>query len=255
MDLGFKGKVALISGTGSQIGFGKAVALLLAAEGCDAIAGTDVDIEGAEKTALAVRKLGRKSIAVKADVTSKADVQKMVKKVADEYGKIDILINVAGGVIGRGPLEEQDVETWEKNIRLNLYGTMLVTQAVLPLMKERKYGTIVNIGSGSTHMYSHGVNMYAISKIGIDLFTKQLALTEAKTGIRVNCVAPGPSPTNFIKGPEQVRQGIMDMQLKTVPMGKATTPEDIANAAAFFASDISGDITGQVLHVSGGAVM
>jgi 2-hydroxycyclohexanecarboxyl-CoA dehydrogenase len=255
MDLGFKGKVALVSGTGSQIGFGKAIALLLAREGCDAVAGTDVDIEGAEKTAQAVRKLGRKSIAVKADVTSPADVQKMVKKVADEYGKIDILINVAGGVIGRGPLEQQDVETWEKNIRLNLYGTMLVTQAVLPLMKERKYGAIVNIGSGSTHMYSHGVNMYAISKIGVDLFTKQLALTEAKTGIRVNCVAPGPSPTNFIKGAKAQKKAIMDMQLQTVPMGKATTPEDIANAAAFFASDISGDISGQVLHVSGGAVM
>jgi NAD(P)-dependent dehydrogenase (short-subunit alcohol dehydrogenase family) len=255
MDLGFKGKVALVSGTGSQIGFGKAIALLLAAEGCDAVACTDIDLEGSEKTAQAVRKLGRKSIAVKADVTNRADVQKMVKKVADEYGKIDILINVAGAITGRGPLEEQDEATWDKNIRLNLYGTMLVTQAVLPLMKERKYGAIVNIGSGSTHMYSHGVNMYAISKIGIDLFTKQLALTEAKTGVRINCVAPGPSPTNFIKGPEKQKKAVMEMQLQSVPMGKMTTPADIANAAAFFASDISGDITGQVLHVSGGAVM
>jgi len=255
MDLGFKGKVALITGAGSQIGFGKAIALLFAREGCDAVAVTDVDLAGAEKTAAAVKKLGRKSMAVKADVTNPAEVQAMVKKVAGEYGRIDILANVAGAVIGRGPLEEQDVDTWEKNIRLNLYGTMLVTQAVLPLMKEKKYGAIVNIGSGSTHMYSHGVNAYAISKIGVDLFTKQLALTESKTGIRVNCVAPGPSPTNFLKGPAEMKTAIMEMQLKTVPMGKETTPEDIANATAFFASDISGDVTGQVLHVSGGAVM
>ncbi len=255
MDLGFKGKVALVSGAGSQIGFGKAIALLLAAEGCDAIAVTDVDLEGAEKTTQAVRKLGRKSVAVKADVTSQADVQRMVKKVADEYGKIDILVNVAGAVIGRGPLEEQDMETWDKNVRLNLYGTMFVTQAVLPLMKERKYGAIVNIGSGSTHMFWHGVNMYAMSKAGVDLFTKQLAFTEVKSGIRINCVAPGPSPTNFLKGTPQQKEAIMDMQLKSVPMGKATTPQDIANAVAFLASDISGDITGQVLHVSGGAVM
>jgi NAD(P)-dependent dehydrogenase (short-subunit alcohol dehydrogenase family) len=255
MDLGFKGKVALVSGTGSQIGFGREVALLLAREGCDAVACTDVDIEGAEKTAQAIRKLGRKSIAVKADITSSGEVRKMVEKVAGEYGKIDILVNVAGGIIGRGPLEEQDVETWEKNIRLNLYGTMLVTQAVLPIMKQHKYGSIINIGSGSTHMYGHGVNAYAIAKIGVDLFTKQLALTEVKTGIRVNCVAPGPSPTNFIKGPEDQKQAIMAMQVQTVPMGKITTPQDIAYAAAFFASDISGDITGQVLHVSGGAVM
>jgi NAD(P)-dependent dehydrogenase (short-subunit alcohol dehydrogenase family) len=255
MDLGFKGKVALVTGTGSQIGFGKAIALLLAAEGCDAVAVTDVDLEGAEKTAGAIRKLGRKSVAVKADVTNRAEVQAMVKKVSGEYGKIDILVNVAGAVIGRGPLEEQEEETWEKNIRLNLYGTMLVTQAVLPLMKEKKYGAIVNIGSGSTHMFNHGVNAYAMSKAGVDLFTKQLAWTETKTGVRVNCVAPGPSPTNFLKGPEEQKQAIMEMQLKTVPMGKATTPEDIACATAFFASDISGDITGQVLHVSGGAVM
>jgi NAD(P)-dependent dehydrogenase (short-subunit alcohol dehydrogenase family) len=253
MDLGFKGKVALVTGAGSQIGFGKAVALLLATEGCDAVAVTDIDLEGAEKTAEAIRKLGRKSIAVKADITDPAEVPAMVKKVIDEYGKIDILANVAGAVLGAGPLEQQDTGTWDKNVRLNLYGTMLVTQAVLPLMKERKSGAIVNIGSGSTHMYSHGVNMYALSKAGVDLFTKQLAWTEVKNGIRVNCVAPGPSPTNFIKAPD--KNAVMEMQLKTVPMGKATTPEDIANATAFFASGISGDVTGQVLHVSGGAVM
>jgi 2-hydroxycyclohexanecarboxyl-CoA dehydrogenase len=253
MDLGFKGKVALVTGAGSQIGFGKAVALLLATEGCDAVAVTDIDQEGAEKTAEAIKKLGCKSIAVKADITSPAEVQAMVKKIADEYGKIDILANVAGAVLGYGPLEQQDTGTWDKNVHLNLYGTMLVTQAVLPLMKEQKYGTIVNIGSGSTHMYSHGVNMYAMSKAGVDLFTKQLAWTEVKNGIRVNCIAPGPSPTNFIKAPD--KNAVMEMQLKTVPMGKATTPQDIANATAFFASDISGDITGQVLHVSGGAVM
>jgi NAD(P)-dependent dehydrogenase (short-subunit alcohol dehydrogenase family) len=253
MDLGFKGKVALVTGAGSQIGFGKAVALLLAKEGCDAVAVTDVDLAGAEQTAAAVRELGSNSIAVKADITNRDEVQAMVKQIAGEFGRIDILMNVAGGVIGMGPLEQQDEATWEKNIRLNLYGTMLVTQAVLPLMKEHQYGAIVNIGSGSTHMFSHGVNAYAISKAGIDLFTKQLAFTEVKSGIRVNCVAPGPSPTNFIKAPN--KEAVMEMQLKTVPMGKVTTPQDIANAAAFFASDISGDVTGQVLHVSGGAVM
>jgi NAD(P)-dependent dehydrogenase (short-subunit alcohol dehydrogenase family) len=253
MDLGFKGKVALVTGAGSQIGFGRAIALLLAAEGCDAVAVTDIDLAGAEQTAEAVRKLGRRSIAVKADVTDRDEVQAMVKKIAGEYGRIDILANVAGAVFGFGPLEEQDVATWEKNVRLNLYGTMLVSQAVLPLMKERKYGSIVNIGSGSTQQYGHGVNAYAMSKAAVHLFTKQLALTEVKTGVRVNCVAPGPSPTNFIKAPDKA--AALAPHIKSVPMGKATTPEDIANATAFLASDVSGDITGQVLHVSGGAVM
>jgi len=111
MDLGFKGKVALVTGAGSQIGFGKAIALLLAKEGCDAVAITDINLDDAKLTAEAVKALGRKSIAVKADVTNQAKVQAMVKKVIDEYGKIDILINVAGGVMGGGPLEEQNPET------------------------------------------------------------------------------------------------------------------------------------------------
>ena len=253
MDLGFKGKVALVTGAGSQIGFGKAISLLLAKEGCDAVAINDINLDDAKLTAEEVKALGCKSIALKADVTNKDEVQAMVKKVIDEYGKIDILLNVAGAILGGGPLEGQQEELWDKEVGLNLYGTMLVSQAVLPCMKKQNYGVIVNIGSGSTHMYSHGVSTYAMAKAAIDTFTKQLATVEVKSGIRVNCVAPGPSPTNFIKAPD--KQAVVDMLAKQIPMGKATTPADIANAAVFFASDISGDITGQVLHVSGGSIM
>jgi NAD(P)-dependent dehydrogenase (short-subunit alcohol dehydrogenase family) len=253
MDLGFKGKVALLTGSGSQIGFGKAIALLLAREGCDAIAVSDINFDDVKLTAEAVKEAGSKSIAIKADVTSKDDVQKMAKQVVDEYGKIDILINVAGAILGRGLLEEQEEDLWKREIGLNLYGTMLTTQAVIPYMREKGYGVIVNIGSGSSHMYSHGVSAYAIAKAGVDTFTKQLATVEAKTGIRVNCVAPGPSPTNFIQGPD--KQAMVDMLAKSIPMGRGATPADIANAALFFASDISGYVTGQVLHVSGGSVL
>ena len=253
MDLGFKGKVALVTGAGSQIGFGKQIALLLAKEGCDVVAITDINLDDAKLTAEEIKKLGRKSVAVKADVTNKDEVQAMVKKVIDEFKKIDILCNVAGGIMGGGPLEAQQKETWDKEIALNLYGTMFVTQAVLPHMKKQKYGAIVNIGSGSSHMYGHGVGTYALAKAAIDTFTKQLATVEAKTGIRVNCVAPGPSPTNFIKAPD--KNAVVEMLAKQIPMGKATSPMDIAYATAFFASDISGDITGQVLHISGGSVM
>jgi len=253
MDLGFKGKVALVTGAGSQIGFGKAISLLLAKEGCDAVAINDINLDDAKLTAEEVKALGCKSIALKADVTNKDEVQEMVKQVIAEYSKIDILLNVAGAILGRGPLEEQQEELWDKEINLNLKGTMLVSQAVLPYMKKQNYGVIVNIGSGSTHMYSHGVSTYAMAKAAVDTFTKQLATVEVKSGIRVNCVAPGPSPTNFIKAPD--KQAVVDMLAKQIPMGKATTPADIANAAVFFASDISGDITGQVLHVSGGSIM
>jgi len=268
MDLGFEGKVALVTGAGSQIGFGKEIALLLAKEGCDAVAVTDINLDDAQKTAEGIKELGCKTIAVKADITVQAEVDAMVKKVIDEYGKIDILCNVAGGILHRDnePLEVQKGEIWLKQMSLNLFGTMFVTQAVLPHMKERKYGVIVNIGSGSTHQYHMGVGMYAMSKTAIDLFTKQLAMTEAKSGIRVNCVAPGPAPTNFGRAlregmPPPTEEQLEKMKqmretmTRTMPLGRIGTQADIANATVFLASDLTSYVTGQVFHVSGGSVM
>jgi NAD(P)-dependent dehydrogenase (short-subunit alcohol dehydrogenase family) len=265
MDFGFKGKTALITGAGSQVGFGKEIALLLAREGCGTIAVTDINLEDLEKTGAALKALGCKSLAVKADITQKAQVKSMVNQVAEQFGKIDILCNVAGAILHKDntPLEEQSDEIWARQINLNLFGTMLVTQAVLPHMKKQKYGVIVNVGSGSTHQYNMGVGMYAISKAAIDIFTKQLAMTEAKKGIRVNCVAPGPAPTNF---GAVLREGLpppTEAQIKErnermfqmIPLGRRGTAADIANAVAFMASDLSGWVTGQVFHVSGGTVM
>ena len=253
MNLGFKGKVALLTGAGSQIGFGKQIALLAAKEGCEAVVVTDINLDDVKLTAEDIKARDCKTMALRADVTNKDQVQAMVKQVISEYGKIDILFNVAGAILGGGPLEEQQQELWDREVGLNLYGTMIVSQAVLPHMKKKNYGVIVNIGSGSTHMYSHGVSTYAMSKGAVDIFTKQLAIVEAKSGIRVNCVAPGPSPTNFIKAPD--KQAVVDMLASQIPMGRGATPSDIANAAIFFASDLSGYITGQVLHVSGGSVL
>ena len=265
MDLGFKGKVALVTGAGSQIGFGNAIAILLAKEGCDSIAVTDVNLKDAEKTAEAVRKLGCMSIAVGADITKQPEVAAMVKKVITEYGKVDILCNVAGAILHKDnvPLDQQDGAIWEKQLKLNLFGTMHVTQAVLPHMRERKYGVIVNIGSGSAHQYWMGVGTYAMSKFAIDLFTKQLATVEAKAGIRVNCVAPGPAPTNFgavlregvpTLTPEQAKQA-REAFLRSMPLGRMGTAADIATATVFMASDVTSYVTGQVFHVSGGSVM
>jgi 2-hydroxycyclohexanecarboxyl-CoA dehydrogenase len=254
MDLGLKGKVALVTGAGSQIGFGKQIALLLAKEGCDAVAVTDINIDDAKLTAEEIKKLGQRSIAVKADITSPADVAALVKKVMDEYKKIDILCNVAGGIASRVPYDKAKPEDWDKDIRLNLYSIMLTCQSVLPYMQAKKAGVIVNIGSGSTRMYAHGTgNTYAIAKAGVDTFTKQFAFNEAKNGIRCNCVAPGPAPTNFIPGPD--KQAMVNMLAKTIPMGRGATQTDIANATIFFASDMSSYITGAVLHVSGGSVL
>jgi 3-oxoacyl-[acyl-carrier protein] reductase len=253
MDLGFKGKVALVTGAGSQIGFGKQIALLLAKEGCDAIAVTDI-IDDVNLTAEDIKKTGKKSIAIKGDVTRQADVQALIKKVVDEYKRIDIVCNVAGGMANRVPFPESKPEDWDKDFHLNLTSIMLMTQAVLPIMQKQKSGSIVNIGSGSTRMYSHGVgNSYAISKAGVDTLTKQTAFNEAKNGIRCNCVAPGPAPTNFLPGPN--KQEMINMLAKTIPLGRGATQTDIANATLFFASEMSSYITGAILHVSGGSVL
>ena len=265
MDLAFGGKTALVTGAGSQVGFGKEIALLLAQEGIAAVAVTDIDLEGTEQTAAAVRKLGCRSLALRADITDNAAVKAMVGKVMAEYGRIVILCNVAGAILHKDgvPIEDQDPVSWEKQFKLNVIGTMNVSQAVVPLMREQKYGVIVNIGSGSTHQYGMGVGTYAMSKSALDLFTKQLAYVEGKAGIRVNCVAPGPAPTKFgailREGePELTSEEMLKRQaafLGAFPLGRMGTAKDIANATVFLASDATSYVTGQVFHVSGGSVM
>jgi NAD(P)-dependent dehydrogenase (short-subunit alcohol dehydrogenase family) len=251
MDLGFKGKVALVTGAGSQIGFGKAIALLLAREGCDAVVVNDINLEDAKKTAEAVKALGRKSVAIKADVTQKAEVQAMVKQALAEFKKIDILANVAGAIFGTIPFTDQTEDLWDKEIDLNFKGVMLVTQAVLPGMLQRKYGKIINISSGSIRA-AFGISTYTISKGAVEIFTRHLAKDAIRNGVNVNCVSPGWALTNFIKGDkEETRKRF----LPSTPIGRGTEPEDIANAVAFFASDISSDAVGQVLDVTGGSTL
>lgn len=251
MDLGLQDKVALVTGAGSQIGFGKAIALTLAKEGCDVIV-NDIDLDGAEKTSAAVKALGRKSVAIKADVTKKAEVQEMVERALTEFGRIDILVNNAGAITMAGPFLEQKEEDWDKDINLNLKGTLFCAQAVLPGMMEQKYGKIVNISSGTAKLSHPFVSAYTMAKGGINIFTRNLARMVIESGITVNCVSPGWSLTNFVKGD---KEELKKRFLPETPIGRGTEPQDIANAVAFLASDVSEDIVGQVLCVDGGSTM
>ncbi len=252
MDLGLKGKIALVTGAGSQIGFGKAICLTLAKEGCDVIV-NDLKLDDAKKTAAEVKALGRKTTAIKADVTQKVEVIEMVKKALAEFGRIDILVNNAGGMhMGAFNFIEAKEETWNKDFNLNTKGAMFCSQAVLPGMIEHKYGKIVNISSSVAKQAFPGVSTYSMSKAALYVFTRGLAGMVIKQGINVNSVAPGWGLTNFDpRDPEVIKKGFIPQ----TPRGKETTPQDIANAVAFLVSDVSAHIVGQILCVDGGSTM
>jgi 2-hydroxycyclohexanecarboxyl-CoA dehydrogenase len=250
MDLKLKGKVAIVTGTGSQIGFGRGIALTLAQEGCH-IVSADMDLEGAQKTATDVQKLGRKALAFKVDITKRAEIDGVVKKVLDEFGKIDILVNCAGRASGLRPFVDSTEEQWDIDININLRGTMNFTQAVLPHMLKRQYGKIINFSTHAAHQPTGlaGAASYVAAKSGTVMFSKTLAGEVGAMGININIIAPGPGATNFhrVSGGDPHMAAIVDSLAKA---GKTTTPEDIANAVAFLVSDVSGKLSGQIFEVS-----
>jgi NAD(P)-dependent dehydrogenase (short-subunit alcohol dehydrogenase family) len=250
MDLKLKGKTAIISGTGSQIGFGRGIALVLAQEGCDVIC-VDVDLDGAQKTAHDVQKIKGKSLALKVDITKKADVEAAVKRVLADYGKIDILVNCAGRASGLRPFAESTAEQWDIDIDINLRGTMNFTRAVINHMLERGYGKIVNFSTHAAHQPTGlaGAASYVAAKAGTVMFSKTLAGEVGASGINVNVIAPGPGNTNFhkVSGNDPAMSAVVDGLAKA---GKTTTPDDIAYAVAFLVSDVSSKLSGQIFEVS-----
>ena len=247
MELGLKDKVALVTGTGSQIGMGKAIALTLAEEGCD-IVSADMDIEGAQKTANEVKATGRKTIALKVDVSNQSEVNDMVKAALAEFGKIDILVNTAGGTAGAGPILLAPEEKWQKDIAVNLLGSMYCAKAVLPGMVERKYGKIINFSTGIALTGMPGSSSYAGAKAGLISFTKCLSMEAGPSGINVNCLQPSMVMTNFgthaTMDPKMVEQ-----MASRLPLRRLTTTQDIANLVTFLVSDVSNGMTGKIIEI------
>jgi NAD(P)-dependent dehydrogenase (short-subunit alcohol dehydrogenase family) len=248
MELGLKGKVALVTGAGSQIGFGKAISLQLAKEGCDVII-NDLDLDGAKKTAAEVEKLGRKSLAIKADVTRGEEWDTMVKNVLDKFGRIDILVNNAGGCSPFKPFIQMTDKDWDFDIAINLRSTRNGMKAVLPQMIKQKSGKIVNITSGAAYNGGMFTSGYATAKAGVISLTMAVAKDAGPDGINVNCVSPGPANTGFAKN---APPGMLENFPKTLPIRRLTTTQDVANAVTFLVSDAASDIVGQVIIVSGG---
>jgi 3-oxoacyl-[acyl-carrier protein] reductase len=244
----FDGKVAVV--TGAARGIGRAIAEELAGRGADIVL-CDLKQEWLDETAAAVQALGRKTLALAVDVGESVAVNDCVKKVVDEFGRIDIMVNNAGITKDTLLLRMSD-EDWDDVLKVNLKGTFLFTRAVArPMMKQRK-GAIVNIASIIGLIGNAGQANYAASKAGVIALTKSAAKELAPRGVRVNSIAPG-----FItsKMTDALSQEVRDQMLANIPMARFGVPEDIAKAVAFLASDEAAYVTGQCLSVNGGMVM
>jgi 3-oxoacyl-[acyl-carrier protein] reductase len=230
MDLKLKDKVAVVTGAGSQIGYGRAIALTLAEEGCSLILG-DIDLDGLNKTADEIRASGGRALAIKVDVTDRPKVGEMVKRGIEEFDRIDILVNNAGASSKMMPFIQSTRKDWEYDIGVNLFGQMNVAHAVLPHMMSRKSGRIINTSGGQG---IPTLSMYGAAKAGVVMFTRALAKELQGTGIIVTVYSPGLGATGLTADDPR-----MDSIAPTLPLGRLCTPEDVAPIVAFLASELS----------------
>jgi 3-oxoacyl-[acyl-carrier protein] reductase len=249
MDYKLQNKVAIVTGAGSQKGFGKATALTLAQEGCYIVV-IDKDVEGVNQTAAEIKAKGGKVIAAGVDVTKRSEVDAIIGRTLREFGKIDILVNIAGATTPGKFFVDKTEEEWDRDLNLNLKGTLYCIKAVLPHMLSRKSGKIITVASVNVIKGFPTTSIYAAAKAGIVGFTKVLANEVAASGINVNCIAPGLGLTNF--NPGGAPPGGFDAVIQGIPNKRTTTPQDIANTVAFLVSDVSSDIVGQTISVDGG---
>lgn len=244
------GKVALV--TGAQQGIGRAIAVALAGEGADVAVNFLDDREAGERVVGLVRSLGRKAIALEGDVARLRDVEAMVAAVGSGLGPPDILVNNAG-VFPRSEFLELAEREWDHVLGVNLKGSFLCAQAVARAMVAAgRPGAIVNISSSAIRGDARGVH-YSASKAGVLGLTRAMALALAPHRIRVNAVAPGLTNT------AQPRYGNTEEQIaaraREIPLGRMAEPDEIARIVVFLASDDAGFMTGELVHVNGGAYM
>ena len=250
----FDNQVVLVTGAGG--GIGGATARRFAAEGAK-VAVCDRDLAGAERTVAAITAAGGQALAVRCDITVRAEVDAGVAQVVQTLGPIDVLVNNAGWDIF-APFLKTTPDQWERLIAINLTGALHMHHAVLPGMVERRAGRVVNVASDAARVGSSGEAVYAACKGGLVSLSKTLAREHARHGITVNVVCPGPTDTalfaDFKQGagnPEKLEEAFR----RSIPLGRIGQPEDLAGAILFFSSADAGYVTGQVLSVSGGLTM
>jgi 3-oxoacyl-[acyl-carrier protein] reductase len=269
IEIDLTGRVALV--TGGSRGLGRADALTLARAGADVVI-ADIQVESdtgedaerygrlaqaaraqglvySEATAREISELGRRSAALKCDVTDRSEVAATVERVVGDFGSVDILVNNAGTLDHLGQLPDQSSELWDRDLRVNLTGAFNCAQAVWPHMRAQGWGRIVNMASVAGTLGGFGQASYAATKAGLLGLTRTLALEGARQGITCNAIVPG------IIGTEAFRFGdpqLNDRMIRRTAMRRPGEPQDVANAIAFLCSDLASYITGIGLNVSGG---
>jgi NAD(P)-dependent dehydrogenase (short-subunit alcohol dehydrogenase family) len=247
MDLSLKDKVALI--TGASRGIGEATALGLARAGAD-LAIVSRKLPDLEKVGEEVKKLGRKCLPVQAHLGKVEEINSLIKRVLEEFGKIDILVNNAATNPTMASAIDVDERAWDSIMNLNLKGLFFLSQAVARVMREKGGGKIINVSSVAG-ITPDLLPLYSISKAGVNMVTKVMAQQWAQYNIRVNAVAPGLTKTRFSealwKNPD-----ILKIAMFKTPMGRPAEPEEMVGAILYLASDASSYVTGQIIAIDGG---
>lgn len=255
------GRKALVTGAGTPGGLGGTIAAVLAEQGAD-VAVADIRRAGATEVAAGLDTV--QSLALELDVGSDESVGRAFAEVIDRWGRVDIVVNNAGIGGARPGIQESE---WEGTFQVNLLGTVRCTEAALPGMRERRYGKIVNVASISGHSARGHSGAYGVSKAAVLRYTKGLAVDVAPWSININAVCPGAVWTGMQAGsferPEDIDPSFAGMDpydafaayyLPLTPLGRPQQPDEIARAIAFLASDDAASITGQCLHIDGGAI-
>ena len=246
-----EGKKTLI--TGGSRGIGRAAAELFARAGSDIAVNFLCRSEEGEKIRRAVESLGKECLLFKADVSVNSDVQEMVKEIIQKWRQIDILVNNAG-VWTYGEMGNITEDIWNETMKINLDGVFHLCNSIVPYMKEKKRGCIINVSSTAAIRGEAFHSHYAASKGAVVSLTKSLAIELAPYNIRVNCVAPGWVDTDMcadVFSDLDFRKKVQD----SIPLKRIPSPEDIAGPILFLASDLACHITGEVLNVNGGSVL
>jgi len=251
--MGLEGKTAIVTG-GAQ-GIGKAIAMRLSRDGAN-IGILDLQKEEADRTAQEISQSGVKAMAIECDVTDHTKVKEGVSAVHGAYGSIDILINNAGIDIAR-VFVDTDETIWDKIINVNYKSFLNASHACIPYMIEQKSGNIVSLGSDAGRIGNPGEVLYCGTKAAIMASSKALAKELARFGIRVNAVSPGPVHTELWDKLHDGEKGakVTAAVTRIIPLRRLGEPEDVADVVAFFVSDDSRYLTGQVLSIDGGLTM